>query len=104
MLFVGTCMTQTCESQVPMLLVSTWICDRYPQVHRYLTCGSGYPVPDTCIDPGMSFGFLLTHRYRSRSPTDQLMLSLSQIVAVVLSFSDKIEEGVSGGSPCDTKF
>ena len=74
-------MTQTCESQVPMLLVSTWICDRYPQVHRYLTCGSGYPVPDTCTDPGMGFYFQLTCRYRSRSPTDRLMLSLSAMYA-----------------------
>ena len=51
MLLVGTYMTQTCELQVPMLLVGTWIHYRYPQVHSYLTCGSGYPVPDTCSDP-----------------------------------------------------
>ena len=60
-----------------MVLVGTQICGEYLWVHRYLTCGSGYLVPDTCTDPGMGFLFHLTHRYRSRSPTDRLVLSLT---------------------------
>ena len=78
MLLAGTYVTQTCRLQVPILHVGTWTCGEYLWVHKYLTCGFGYLVPDTCTDPGMGFSFQLTHRYRSRLPTNQLMLSLMQ--------------------------
>ena len=55
MILAGIYVTQTCEFQVPMLLVGTWICHVYLWVHKYLTCGYRYLVPDTCTDPGMGF-------------------------------------------------
>jgi hypothetical protein len=42
-----------------------------------LTCGSGYPVPDTCTDPGMGFSFEYTHRTDPGQPTGALVLSLT---------------------------
>jgi len=94
---VSTCLTWTCYiylwviNTYEYLWVPVCTCEYLwvPVWHRPVTStckqtgtwpvSPGHLVANTCTDPGMGFSFEYTHRYRSRSPTGALVLSLSML-------------------------